>query len=111
MTTQQERRESERVPCRRTYPYELAKSVESSSVEFAEGHGHSINRSVGGVLLLLPEEVGERQLFEIQMPSEARKGPITKLVEVCWIRHVPISGCVDMYLVGTRFVFELPVPS
>lgn len=111
MPNQQERRDSERVPCRRTYPYELANFVDSSTVEFSEEHGHSINCSGSGMLLLLPEQVDQRKVFEIQVPSEARKEQITKLMEVCWTRLIPVRGCVTMYIVGTRFLFELPVPS
>jgi hypothetical protein len=62
------------------------------------------------MLLLLPEEVNQRQVVEIQVPSEARKEQITKLVEVCWTRLIPASARVKMYLVGTRFLFELPAP-
>jgi hypothetical protein len=62
------------------------------------------------MLLLLPEEVKQRQVVEIQVPSEARKEQITKLVEVCWTRPIPVSARVKMYLVGTRFLFELPAP-
>jgi hypothetical protein len=79
-------------------------------VKFSEGHGHAINRSVRGMLLLLPEEMDKRQVVEIQVPSEARKEQITKLVEVCWTRPIPVSAHVKMYLAGTRFLFELPAP-
>jgi hypothetical protein len=60
------------------------------------------------MLLLLPEEVDQRQVVEIQVPSEATKQQITKLMEVCWTRPIPVSADVKMYLVGTRFLFELP---
>ena len=111
MPNQQEQRDSERVPCRRTCPYELANFAANSTVEFSEGHGHSINCSGSGMLLLLPEKVDLRQVFEIQVPSEARKERTAKLVEVCWTRLIPVSGRVTMYIVGTRFLFELPVSS
>lgn len=110
MPTQHERRNSERVPCRRAYPYGLTKSVDNSTLEFSEGLGHAINSSVGGMLLLLPEEVDQRQVVEILVPSAAREEQITKLVEVCWTRLIPVSGYVKMYLAGTRFLFELPAP-
>jgi len=50
--------------------------------------------------------MGKRQVFEIQVPSEAS----TKVVEVCWTRSIPVSARVKMHLVGTRFLFELPTP-
>ena len=62
------------------------------------------------MLLLLPEEVDQRQVLEIQVPSEARKEQITKLGEVCWTRPIPVSARVNIYLVGIRFLFELPAP-
>ena len=60
------------------------------------------------MLLLLPEELDKRQVFEIQVPSEARKEQITKLGEVCWTRPIPVAASVNMYLVGIRFLFEPP---
>jgi len=62
------------------------------------------------MLLLLPENVNKRQVFEIQVPSEERKKQSTQLVEVCWTRAIPVSARVKMYLAGTHFLFELPVP-
>jgi hypothetical protein len=63
------------------------------------------------MLLLLPEEVDHRQVVEIQLPSKAKKKQSTKLMEVCWTRPIPVSARVKMYLAGSRFLFELPVPS
>jgi hypothetical protein len=84
--------------------------MDPSTVKFSDGHGHGINRSVGGMLLLLPEKVHKRQVVEIQVPSKAKKMQSVKLVEVCWTRSIPVSARVKMYLVGTRFLFELPAP-
>jgi hypothetical protein len=111
MPTQQERRDSERVPCMRACPYELTKPAGRDAVKLSEGYGYSINMSVGGMLLLLPEEVGTRQVLEIITPSEARKEKITKLGEVCWAHPIPVSARVNMYLVGIRFLFEPPAQS
>jgi hypothetical protein len=111
MPTRQERRDSERVPCKLVVPFEMTKPVDPSTVKFSDGHGHAINRSVGGMLLLLPEKVNKRQVVEIQVPSKAKKKQSVKLVEVCWTRSIPVSARVKMYLAGTRFLFELPAPS
>ena len=110
MSVQQERRDSERVSCMRACPYELTKPADGSTMKLSEGYGYSINRSERGMLLLLPEKVDQRQVFEIQVLSEARKEQITKLVEVCWTRSIPVSARDNMYLVGTRFLFEPPAP-
>jgi len=111
MPTRQERRDSERVPCNFVVPFEMTKPVDASTLKFSEGHGHAINRSVGGMLLLLPEKVNTRQVVEIQVPSKAKRKQSVKLMEVCWTRSIPVSARVKMYLAGTRFLFELPAPS
>ncbi len=84
--------------------------MDPSTVKCSEGHGHAINRSVGGMLLLLPEKVNKRQLVEIQVRSKAKNKQSVKLVEVCWTRPISVSAQIKMYLAGTRFLFELPVP-
>ena len=110
MPTRQERRDSERVSCKLVVPFELTKPADLSTVKLSEGHGHAINRSGRGMLLLLPEKVNKRQVVEIQVPSKAKKKQSTKLVEVCWTRRIPVETRVNMYLVGTRFLFEIPAP-
>ena len=104
----EERRESQRAPCRLVCPFKLTKFVDKSTVKLTKGFGHAINKSVRGMLLLLPVPLNKRQVVEIQVPSAARKTPSTKLVEVCWARPIPVSTRVKMYLAGTRFFFELP---
>ena len=110
MPTRRERRDRERVPCKFVVPFEMTKPVDPSTVKFSDGHGHAINRSVGGMLLLLPGKVNNRQVVEIQVPSQAKKKQSVKLVEVCWTRSIPVSARDKMYLAGTRFLFELPAP-
>lgn len=109
MPTQQERRESERLAYRLACPYKQTKPVGADAVKLTEGAGYSINRSVGGMLLLFPEKVNKGQVVEIQVPSKVKKKQSVKLVEVCWTRAIPVSARVKMYLAGTRFLFALPV--
>jgi hypothetical protein len=111
MPTQQERRDSERVPCKLVCPFELTTPAGDDAVKLTMGSGHVINRSGRGMLLLLPEKVNKRQVVEIQVHSELRKEPSTKLVEVCWTRPISVDAQAKMYLAGTRFLFELPTPS
>lgn len=108
MLTQQERRESERVPSMQACPYELTEPVGALVVMLSVGHAYSINSSVGGMLLLLPGRVVKRHVFEVQVPSQTRETQITKLGEVCWTRPIPVSAHTNIYLVGIRFLFELP---
>jgi len=108
MPTQQERRKSERVPSMQACPYELTEPVGVLAVMLSAGHAYSINRSVGGLLLLLPGTVVNRHVVEVQLPSQERETQITKLGEVCWTRPIPVSARANMSLVGIRFLFELP---
>jgi hypothetical protein len=110
MPIQRERRDRERISCKFVCPFELMRLVDSSTVKLTKGSGHAINRSIRGMLLLLPERVNKRQVVEIQAPSKVRKPQTTKLMEVCWTRPIPVSARVKMYLAGTRFLFELPAP-
>jgi Fe-S-cluster-containing hydrogenase component 2 len=111
MPPQQERRASKRAPCRLVCPFEVMKRVSTRTVTLTKGSGHAINRSVRGMLLLLPAHVHTRQVLEIQVSSTARKRPRTTLVEVCWTRPISVGTRVTMYLAGTQFFFALPVPS
>ena len=108
MSTQQQRRKSARVSSMRACSYELMKPVGAVTGILTAGHAYSINSSEEGMLLLLPGTVAERHVFEIQVTSKARKTQITKLGEVCWTRSIPVNARVCMYLVGIRFLFELP---
>lgn len=89
-------------------PTYLTKPVNSGTVKFSEGHGHSINCSGSGMLLLLPEKVDQRQVFGVHVRSEAKATHITKVGEVCWTRPIPVNACVSLYLVGFRLLFEVP---
>jgi len=108
MTTQLERRKSERVPSMRTCPYELTEPVGAIAVRLSAGYAYSINHSAGGMLLLLPETVAKRHVVEVQVSSQTREIQITKLGEVCWTRPISVSARANMYLVGICFLFEIP---
>jgi hypothetical protein len=108
MTTKQERRDSDRAPSMRACPYELTKLEGSAALKSSKGYGYSINMSPGGMLILLPQKVDKRQVFEVQVPSKTKKKERTKLVEVRWTQPIPVSARVKMYLVGARFLFEPP---
>ena len=98
------------MPCKLVCPFELSKLADTSTVTLITGSGHVINRSVRGLLLLLPGQVNKRQVVEIHLHEQAKKEPSTKLVEVCWTRSISVSARVKMHLAGTRFLFELPAP-
>ena len=51
------------------------------------------------MLLLLPEEVVKRHIFEVHVSSEARGEHMTKLVEVCWTRSISVN-CPRQHVPG-----------
>jgi len=107
MPIHQERRDSERVSRIRMHPYALSKLSGSNWVDLSEGRAITLNVSLGGMMLLLPQAVGERDVFEITAPSVADERPATKLVEVRWTRPLPGTGR-NLHLAGVRFLFDLP---
>ena len=106
--TQQDRRNSERVRSIQVCPYELTKFSRKDKVALSKGRGFTINVSVGGLLLLLPQAVDEKQVFEIKAPSVADKRRDTRLVEVCWTHPLPVTVRTTMHLAGVRLLFEPP---
>jgi len=104
----QERRGSTRVPLIRPCPYEISKFPSEGSIELSQGFTLSLNISAGGMLLLMPHVPGERQIFQVLAPSVTREEAATKLVEVCWTREVPVGLDPGTYLVGVKFLFEVP---
>lgn len=106
--TQQDRRDSERVPCIQVCPYELTKFSGQDKVDLSRGRGFTINASAGGLLLLLPQAVDEKQIFEIKGPSIPDNSYATRLVEVCWTKPLPVTARTTMHLAGVRLLFEPP---
>lgn len=98
------------MPCKLVCPFELTKPVGPSTVNLTQGFGHAINRSVMGMLLLLPEPVRKQQVVEIQVSSKAEQPQSMKLAEVCWTRPIPVRARATLYLAGTRFLFDLSAP-
>ena len=105
MPSQQERRGSERISFKQAYPYEL---MRGAGAEISGGQGYVINQSAKGLLLMLPELVDQKQVFEIRMLSDASKEQITKLMEVRWMRPVAVNMPGNLHLVGAHVLFELP---
>ena len=104
----QERRDSERVARVALCPYELTTFSSSASVDLSEGHAITLNISVGGMLLLLPQAVTERHVFEITAGKIADEKRRTKLVEVRWTRPLSVIGRT-LHLTGVKVLFEPPL--
>jgi len=104
-----ERRDSGRVARIALCPYELTKfSSSSARVDLSEGNAITLNISLGGLLLLLPQAVAERHVFEITIGKIANEKPATKLVEVRWTRPLSVVGHT-VHLAGVRVLFEPPL--
>lgn len=108
MPDQRERRDGERISCIRVCPYELTNVSNDDQAEFSEGRAFSVNISARGMLLLLPQTVGERQVLEIRTPSITGWQRATKLAEVRWTKPLAVSRRTTMHLAGVRFLFEAP---
>ena len=104
----QERRDGQRVPRVALCPYELTTFSSSVRVDLSEGHAITLNISVGGMLLLLPQAVTERHVFEITSGKIAGEKRTTKLVEVRWTRPLSVTGHT-LQLAGVRVLFEPPL--
>ena len=80
-------------------------------VRLSKGYGHAINRSVRGLLLLLPTVLNNRQVVEIgcHQNQEIKRAP-NFWKELCKPSY---SGkyTVKLYVAGIRFLFEIPGPS
>ena len=110
MPTHAEERAHDRTTCNFVVPFVVTQSEGSCELSVSEGMGHALNQSKGGLLLLLPETVQERQIVEIQTPDEPSRKQVTKLVEVCWTRPLKLTAQKTFCLAGSRFVFEVPTP-
>jgi PilZ domain len=104
----QERRSSERLPTFLPCLYELTHVSGHDTVEVSEGLTLSLNISGGGMLLLMPQVLEERKLFEVHMLSPPKPEKATKLVEVCWAREFSFGVGTKVHLVGVKSVFEPP---
>ena len=86
--------------------YQLAHFPGNEVVEFSDGHALSLNASSGGFLLLMPQPIQGKQVFEVHTPSSTVEGETVKLVETCWTRELTFGTSGKVYLVGVRSLFD-----
>lgn len=86
--------------------YELARFADQEIVEIIGGHALSLNVSPGGMLLLMPQAPGERQVFEVHTRPEVQEESTVKLVEARWAREVSFNAGDKFYLVGVKSLFD-----
>jgi hypothetical protein len=97
------RRRETRVEDRHWYSYEIYESQNAGDEAVAEGKVLSLNRSAHGILLLMSEPPGIRQVVVLSNP---RLGwyRSTMVYEICWVQAVPIESEGNQFLVGCRQV-------
>lgn len=103
-----DRRGGERIPMLRSCLYQFARFPGSETVDFSDGYALSLNASPGGILLLMAQAPGMRQVFEVHAPSPTKEESTVKLVEACWTRELLFGDADKVYLVGVRSLFEPP---
>ena len=86
--------------------YQLTHFSGQQIVEFADGHGLSLNTSSGGFLLLMAKPPESRQVFEVYTSLSKEKKRTVKLVEACWTRELTFGVSSYIYLVGVRSLFD-----
>lgn len=101
-----DRRGSRRVQGIQPCVFQLAQVAGYEIVEFYDGHALSLNASLGGILLLMPQSPECRQVFELHTPVSMEEGRTVKLVEVCWTRELTFGSVGKVFLVGVRSLFE-----
>jgi PhoPQ-activated pathogenicity-related protein len=101
-----DRRGSKRVQRIQPCVFQLAQVAGYEIVEFSDGHALSLNASLGGFLLLMPQSPECRQVFEVHTPMSIEEGRAVKLVEVCWTRELTFGTVGKVYLVGVKSIFE-----
>ena len=103
----QERRNNERITSIGMCSYELSKLCGSDRIDLSEGRAITLNISREGMLLLLPQAVDEKHLFEITAHSVADEKKTTKLVQVRWTRPLAVTGD-SLHFAGVQCLFEFP---
>ena len=86
--------------------YQLSQVAGYEIVKFSDGHALSLNTSLGGFLLLMPQLPERSQVFEVHTPLSTEEERTVKLVEACWTRELTFDAAGKVYLVGVRSLFE-----
>lgn len=104
-----DRRGSPRVLNIQSCEYELARVADRETIEFCDGKALALNTSPGGLLLLMPQSLEGKQVFEVHTPVQSEDERSVKVVEACWTRELTFGSIGRVYLVGVRSLFE-PCP-
>ncbi len=68
-----------------------------------QGEVYRLNRSEGGILVLMGSRPGNQQLLELHVP-QARWEYTVNLYEVQWSKTLPVESHGNLFLVGCRLL-------
>jgi hypothetical protein len=98
---------TERSPLIRAIDYEKIARVETAlfhdELVSRMGKALTINISSGGMLVLMEDEPGVREVFKIYVPTPINQAKTPTLAEVVWTRPVPFAP-EELHFVGVRFL-------
>ena len=90
-----EARKDDRRPC----SYETRETIEHESVVVGHGEAFALNRSRGGILLLMATAPHAKQLLEVHS-LESRWSRTVSICEPRWVRPVQVESQEHQFLVG-----------
>ncbi len=98
-----DRRREVRVEGSKVCAYSLCESIEGERLMIEQGEVYSLNRSEGGILVLMGSRPGNQQLLELHVP-QARWEYVVNLYEVQWSKILPVESHGNLFLVGCRLL-------
>lgn len=99
-----ERRGEARMDYRQSCSYEVLEAIEEESVVIRQGEAFALNRSTGGMLLLMGQALFDKQVFEVESPHSG-SGRTVNVFEARWARPIPVESLGKLYLVGCQRIF------
>ena len=103
-TIPSERRGEARRAYRQMCSYEVLEAIGKKSVVIRQGEVFALNRSKGGMLLLMGQAPQKAKLIEVHS-HRPRWGRAVNVLETRWARPVPVESLGNLYLVGCRRIF------
>lgn len=98
-----DRRREVRVEGSKVCAYSLCESIEGERLMIEQGEVYRLNRSEGGILVLMGSRPGNQQLLELHVP-QARWEYTVNLYEVQWSKTLPVESHGNLFLVGCRLL-------
>ena len=81
--------------------YGMLEGIEKESALIEQGVAFTLNRSTEGMLLLMGQSPGAKQVIEVRTPRSRWSRTVT-VFEARWARPVQVESFGNLYLVGCR---------